>query len=74
MVQPSTASVTPFRIKTPAELKPHVDLQARAAKNYPDSPYLQAEWIRAVGVVRGTKNGWVMDVSPLPPVPERFRQ
>lgn len=50
------------------------DLQARAAKNYPDSPYLQAEWVRAVGVVRATKAGWVMDVTPLPPVPDRYRQ
>lgn len=49
-------------------------LQARAARNYPDDPYLQAEWMRAVGVVRSTKNGWVADVSPLPPVPERWQQ
>lgn len=49
-------------------------LQARAAKNYPDNPYLQTEYIRAVGVVRATKGGWVMDLRPLPPVPARFQQ
>lgn len=36
------------------------DLKARAAKLYPNSPYLQAEWIRAVGVVRAQR-GWVLD-------------
>lgn len=51
-----------------------VSLAARAAKHYPDSPYLQAEYIRAVGVVRSTKGGWVMDQRPLPPVPDRYRQ
>jgi hypothetical protein len=49
-------------------------LEARAARNYPDSPYLQREWIRAVGVVRSTRGGWVMDLRPLPEVPARFRQ
>lgn len=57
-----------------APRKPVEDLQARAARNYPDNAYLQAEYIRAVGVVRGTKNGWVADVTPLPPVPERWQQ
>ena len=73
MIQQSPASVRHFPAKG-ATGKAFTDLQGRAAKNYPDNPYLQAEWIRAVAVVRGTKNGWVMDVSPLPPVPERFRQ
>ncbi len=54
--------------------QPDAGLQERAARNYPDNPYLQAEYIRAVGVVRATRNGWVADVSPLPPVPERWQQ
>ncbi len=37
-------------------------LQARAYLLYPNNPYLQDEWIRAVGVVRSTKGGWVMDI------------
>lgn len=60
----------------PGGLVADADRQAladRAARNYPDSPYLQAEYIRAVGVVRGTRNGWVMDLKPLPPVPSRFQ-
>lgn len=63
------AALTVTLIKQPAT----EDLQARAAKNYPDNPYLQAEYIRAVGVVRATKGGWVMDLRPLPPVPARFQ-
>lgn len=53
---------------------PDAALAARAARNYPDNPYLQAEYIRAVGVVRSTAGGWVMDLRPLPPVPARFQQ
>lgn len=37
------------------------ELRERAARNYPDSPYLQAEWRRAIGVVRATKGGWRLD-------------
>ena len=37
------------------------DLQARAERLYPRNAYLQAEWIRAVGVVRSTKGGWHLD-------------
>ncbi len=36
-------------------------LAARAARNYPDDPYLQREWIRAVGVVRRSARGWLLD-------------
>lgn len=36
-------------------------LAERAARNYPDDPYLQREWIRAVGVVRRTSRGWLLD-------------
>lgn len=37
------------------------DLQAAAAKLWPDNEYLQREWIRAVMVVRSTKRGWVAE-------------
>lgn len=33
----------------------------QAARLYPDSDYLQAEWRRAVAVVRATARGWLMD-------------
>ncbi len=36
-------------------------LQERAAALYPRSPYLQAAWIRAVLLVRGTTRGWVLE-------------
>ena len=32
-----------------------------AAKLYPDAPCLQAEWRRAVSVVRATSRGWLLD-------------
>ena len=32
-----------------------------AAKLYPDDPYLQAEWLRAIRVVRTTSRGWLLD-------------
>jgi hypothetical protein len=37
------------------------DLAPIAARLYPDSPALQAEWMRAVGVVRRTARGWLLD-------------
>lgn len=37
------------------------ELSKKATRLYPDSPGLQAEWIRAVGVVRSTKIGWLLD-------------
>lgn len=36
-------------------------LHQRAARLYPDSDYLQREWLRAVAVVRSTRNGWHLD-------------
>jgi hypothetical protein len=36
-------------------------LQQRAARLWPDSPALQAEWLRAVEVVRSTSKGWLLD-------------
>ncbi len=36
-------------------------LAARAARLYPDSPALQAAWLRAIGLVRGTTRGWLLD-------------
>jgi len=37
-------------------------LHERAALAFPDSEYLQTEWIRAVALVRQTKRGWVADL------------
>lgn len=45
---------------------PPSPLHARAARLWPDSKHNQAEWLRAVGVVRGTTRGWVADRHPLP--------
>ncbi len=36
-------------------------LEQIAARLYPDSTYLQAEWVRAVSVVRGTSRGWLLE-------------
>lgn len=36
-------------------------MRAQAARLYPDSDYLQAEWVRAVRVVRSTSAGWLLD-------------
>ena len=36
-------------------------LSIHAARLYPGNEYLQREWIRAVAVVRSTKNGWQCD-------------
>ena len=36
-------------------------LAARAARLWPDSPRNQAEWLRAVAVVRKTSGGWLLD-------------
>jgi hypothetical protein len=42
--------------------KPMADpLALRAARLWPDSPALQAEWLRAVEVVRSTSKGWLLD-------------
>lgn len=37
------------------------ELQARAERLYPESAYLQTEWVRAVSVVRSTTGGWLLD-------------
>lgn len=36
-------------------------LAAMAARLYPDSQYLQREWLRAVALVRSTARGWILD-------------
>lgn len=36
-------------------------LRRRAERLYPDSLYLQAEWMRAIAVVRATRRGWLLD-------------
>ena len=36
-------------------------LWPRAQRNYPQSEYLQREWLRAVRVVRGSSRGWLLD-------------
>lgn len=41
--------------------RPAADLAAHAARLYPDSPFLQAEWMRAVQTVRTTTRGWLLD-------------
>lgn len=67
MLQPVTLSVIASHIPVAGRnlsIKPAEDLHARAAKNYPDDPYLQAEWVRAVGVVRSTKGGWLIESLP----------
>ena len=33
----------------------------RATRLWPDSPALQHEWLRAVAVVRSTRNGWLLE-------------
>lgn len=45
-----------------APITPKADgLEVIAARLYPDSAYLQAEWIRAVQVVRQSSRGWLLD-------------
>lgn len=33
----------------------------RAARLWPENPYLQLRWLRAVAMVRKTRRGWVLD-------------
>lgn len=42
-------------------------LLLRAQKLWPDSEYLQREWLRAVKLVRGTRRGWQADALPRAP-------
>lgn len=48
-----------------APARPSADLQTRAERLWPDGePFAEhnrREWIRAVGVVRGTSGGWLVD-------------
>jgi hypothetical protein len=36
-------------------------LRLQAVRLYPDSAYLQREWMRAVGVVRRSTGGWLLE-------------
>lgn len=36
-------------------------LEERAKRLYPDNPNLQAAWLRAIGLVRNTAGGWLLD-------------
>lgn len=47
--------------RLPRAVPPQRDTSGRAALLYPDSAYLQAEWQRAVAVVRATSRGWLLD-------------
>lgn len=45
----------------PDELDEDLRLIARAVELYPDSDYLQNQWLRAVAIVRATARGWLLD-------------
>jgi len=55
----------PLRIVTPEVIAERMaedwSLAERAARNFPDQPALQIEWIRAVKVVRSTSGGWLIE-------------
>lgn len=53
-------------------LMPTIPLQQRAERLWPDSPRNQAEWLRAVDVVRSTRRGWELD-KPVTLLPEAQR-
>lgn len=55
----STTTVPLFLIKAEARLQD--PMVQRAARLWPDSPTNQREWLRAVGVVRRTRRGWLLD-------------
>lgn len=42
-------------------------LLQRAQRLWPDSEYLQREWLRAVRVARSTRRGWLADALPRTP-------
>jgi len=46
---------------TPAPAVASGPLGIRAQRLWPNNDYLQTEWIRAIGVVRRTTNGWRLD-------------
>jgi hypothetical protein len=51
--------IQPLRLAHTAP--PRDELQQRAARLWPDSDYLQREWLRAVRVVRQSGGGWLLD-------------
>lgn len=57
----TTASIPAPRRVWPIQPAKPDPLLERARRNYPDSEYLQREWLRAVGVVRRTSRGWLLD-------------
>lgn len=42
----------------------HDDLVLRSLLLWPGNIYLQCEWLRAIEVVRNTRNGWLLDWVP----------
>lgn len=58
------SAATLHRLLSRTAQRPAVPLEQRAARLWPDSPALQAEWLRAVAVVRSTRRGWRLD-NPL---------
>lgn len=42
------------------------ELERAARVLYPDDPYLQQQWLRAVHLVRTTALGWCLDPPELP--------
>jgi hypothetical protein len=52
---------TLFVVTMPGRSPVDQRLSLRAVRLYPDSPYLQREWLRAVAVVRSTSRGWHLD-------------
>lgn len=52
----------PDDIYTVEQLDADLHLIERARRLYPDSDYLQAEWLRAVMIVRESERGWVLEV------------
>lgn len=44
------------------ELNTQADaLRMQAVRLYPESAYLQQEWMRAVGIVRRSRDGWILE-------------
>lgn len=52
----------PDDLYTIEQLDADLHLIQRARRLYPQSDYLQAEWLRAVMIVRDTNGGWVLEV------------
>jgi hypothetical protein len=47
-------------------------LEQIARQLYPDSAYLQQQWLRSVRLVRTTARGWCLDPPVLPAVEQRL--